>query len=1186
MSVAVSSQDLLPDQIADLESRLRKLAEDKSNLQLVIRLIERINPLPGVEDMIRSLLASIVETIGGTNIKLYYWIGSELHCTDFAGHNVVLAEIDDPVAARVARSRSFIEERGNDADTLLTKEQVAPGAWIWAFPLIVGADLVGIVKIENLHISGASLRTVLPIFFSHAALILSNEIRNFTRQKAEQALANSEANIRLLLKKVPIALSHTSTNFDVLETNDRFVELFGYTLEDVPTLDDWWPCAYPDPVYRQELKVAWDKAVAKAMQEGTDLPPVEIRVTCKNGEERVVEVSTVMVADGAVTAFVDLTERKRAEEIQRRLNRELGAVTDCTQALMRAEDEQALLDDICHIICEEAGYRMAWVGYAEHDDTLTLRPHAWAGEEAGYLLQTSLTWADTPAGHRPFGVAVRTGKTSYVQDFSATAWSDSWTAQALQRGYRSGIALPLKNDKSATFGALCIYSAQADSFTSDEIKLLEELARDLAFGITSLRLRAKQDEAMQQLAASEQLFRALVENSPEPIARYDRELRRIYVNPAIRKLFKEPIEQVLRETPASASPLVDPDSYMAAIRHVIETAKEQTHEGAYRTPDGEVRWSSWRFTPEFDADGKVATVLVISHDITERKHSEDSLRLAASVFATSQEGILISDAQNRIIDVNPAFTQLTGYRRDEALGRNPSFLSARRQGEGFYELMWQAIEAKGEWQGELWNRRKNGGVYAELLSIIAVKDDDGQLQHYVGAFSDISVLKEHEADLDRIAHYDVLTAVPNRRLLGDRLDQAIARARRLGKNLAVCYLDLDGFKAINDQFGHQGGDLLLVEIARRLLAMSRADDTVARLGGDEFVLLWNDIDAEADCLQALDRILIEVSAPTVIDGVEVSVSASIGVTLYPEDNVDADSLLRHADHAMYSAKQMGKNRYQMFDSRLERQLSSRTDLLAKVTRALVTGQLELYYQPKVDCSSGTIIGAEALIRWNDPILGLVGPNEFLPLIESDNLAVSVGRWVFEQAVQQARDWDSIGLAVPISVNVFPRHLSYPSFIDDLRDTIARCWPEMPAKRLLLEIVETSELEELDAIEGVIKECLSLGIGFSLDDFGTGYSSLVYLRRLSVEELKIDQSFVRDMLNNPDDHAIVVSVIGLGQAFGLRVVAEGVESNLQARHLVKLGCHVVQGYGLGRPMPARDFHHWHQEFSLHGGHICR
>ena len=998
--------------------------------------------------------------------------------------------------------------------------------------------------------------------------------------------AHSEANIRLLLKKVPIALSHTSSNFDVLETNDRFVELFGYTLDDVPTLDEWWPRAYPDPAYRQELKVAWDRAIAKAIREGSDLPPVEVRVTCKNGEERIVEVSTVMVADGAITAFVDLTEHKRVEEIQKRLNRELHAISDCNQAMMRAEDEQALLDEVCRIICEEAGYCMAWVGYAEHDDAMTVRPHAWAGEEAGYLSLTSLTWADTPTGQRPFGIAIRSGETSCAQDFASETWSASWTAQALLRGYRSGIALPLKNDKSTTFGVLCIYSTQTNAFTPDEIKLLEKLAGDLAFGVTSLRLRAKQEEAKRQLVASEQLFRALVENSPDPIARYDRELRRVYVNPAIRKLFKEPVERVLGDTPAGASVLVDPGSYMAAIRRVIETAEEHTHEGAYRTIDGEVRWSSWRFTPEYGADGKVATVLVISHDITERKQSEDRLRLAASVFATSQEGILISDADNRIIDVNPAFTRLTGYERAEALGRNPSFLSARRQGEGFYELMWHAIETKGGWQGELWNRRKNGEEYAELLSIIAVKDACGQLQHYVGAFSDISVLKEHEADLDRIAHYDMLTSVPNRRLLGDRLDQAIARARRLGKNLAVCYLDLDGFKPVNDQFGHQGGDLLLVEIARRLLAMSRGDDTVARLGGDEFVLLWNDIDAEADCLQSLDRILTEVSAPMVIDGVPISVSASIGVTLYPEDNVDADSLLRHADHAMYSAKQLGKNRYQMFDSRLERQLSSRAEFLAKVTRALTTGQFELHYQPKVDCSTGTMIGAEALIRWNDPILGLVGPNEFLPLIENDNLAISVGRWVFEQTLQQAREWDAIGLALPISVNVFPRHLNYPSFIDDLRSTIARYWPEMPAKRLLLEIVETSELEELDAIEGVIKECLSLGIGFSLDDFGTGYSSLVYLRRLSVEELKIDRSFVRDMLKNPDDHAIVVSVIGLGRAFGLRVVAEGVESDEQARHLLKLGCHVVQGYGLGRPMPARDFQHWHKEFSLHGVRICR
>jgi diguanylate cyclase (GGDEF)-like protein/PAS domain S-box-containing protein len=1501
------------ERIDALTARLRKLAEDKSNLQLIVRLMERVDPLPGVEDMIRSLLASIVETIGGTNIKLYYWIGAELHYADFGGRRDVLAQIDDPVVARVAQTRMFIEHPGDATDTLLTKEQVAHGAWIWAFPLVVGSDLIGIIKIENLHVSGASLRSVLPVFFSHAALILSNEIRSFNRRQAEQALARSEANIRLLVQKVPIALSHTSTDFTILETNNRFVELFGYTLDEVPTLEEWWPRAFPDPAYRQELKEAWNVALAKAAQEGSDfLPPVEVRVVCKDGGERIVEVSTVMVADGAVTSFIDLTERKRAEEIQKRLNRELRAISDCNQALLRAEDEQVLLDEVCNIICGEAGYLMAWVGYAEHDDAKTVRPQAWAGEEAGYLSLTRLTWADTPAGRRPFGIAIRSGEASCAQDFSSEPWSASWTAEALQRGYRSGIALPLKDDAAGTFGALCIYSAQTNAFTPDEIKLLDELAGDLAYGIAALRLRARQDEAKRQLVASEQLFRALVENSPDPIARYDRELRRVYVNPAIRKLFQHPVEQVLGATPATTSPLVDPDSYMANIRRVIESAEDCIDEGAYRTLGGEIRWSSWRFTPELGADGKVATVLVVSHDITERKQaeeerrahmrflesmdrvnraiqgtndvehmmgdvlqvvldvfacdrafllhpcdpgdthwtvpmertrpeypgvlalgqaipmdtdvantlqtlldhpgpllfgleagfplprsaaeqfsiksimsmalhpktgkpwqlglhqcsrvrewtpeevrlfegvgrrisdalgtllttrdlreseerfrlvfenspvpiweadfslvkarldeikaslggdiedhlvdhpecvrqcaklvrlvdvnraaidlhaansksalfrglakaftdqsyvafrqglgslargetemltdsavrtlagerrevtvylsvcpgyeqtlakvlvsliditerkrSEDDLRLAASVFATSQEGILISDAQNRIIDINPAFTTLTGYERDEALGRNPGFLGAGRQSPAFYADMWRTIETKGAWQGELWNRRKSGEVYAELLSVIAVKDQQGRLEHYVGAFSDISVIKEHEADLDRIAHYDALTSVPNRRLLGDRLEQAIARAQRLGKNLAVCYLDLDGFKPINDQYGHGGGDRLLVEIARRLQAICRADDTVARLGGDEFVILWNDIGDESECSRALERILEEVSTPMLLDGVQVSVSASVGVTMYPDDDVDADSLLRHADHAMYSAKQLGKNRYQVFDSRLERQISSRADFLAKVTRGLDCGQFELYYQPKVDCVAGRMVGVEALIRWNDPILGLVGPKEFLPLIENDNLALHVGRWVMDQAVRQGRVWHEAGLDVPISINVFPRHLKYPTFIDDLRNAIANHWPDMPAHRILLEIVESSDLEELDPIEAVISECLGLGIGFSLDDFGTGYSSLVYLRRLSVEELKIDQSFVRDMLEVPDDQAIVAGVIGLGRAFGLRVVAEGVEHEQQARYLVELGCSVVQGYGLGRPMPAAKLQQWLADFS--------
>jgi diguanylate cyclase (GGDEF)-like protein/PAS domain S-box-containing protein len=1224
------------DEVAALKARLRKLAEDKSNLQLIVRLMEHINPLPGVEDMIRSLLASIVETIGGTNIKLYYWIGTELRYADFTGRRDVPAAIDDPSVAQVAQSREFLEERGGE--TMLTKEQVA-GAWTWTFPLVVGSELVGVIKIENLHISGSSLRDVLPVFFSHAALILSNEIRNFSRQQAE--------------------------------------------------------------------------------------------------------------------------------EIQKRLSRELRAISDCNQALLRAEDEQVLLDQVCRIICDEAGYLVAFVAFAEHDAEQTVRPVAWAGMDEDYFAGAKLTWADRDLGRGPIGTAIRTGQVVEVPDIATDPRMAPWRDRAWARGYRSGVAFPLKDDQQKAFGALLIYSGEANAITVEEIRLLDELAGDLAFGITALRTRAEHRKSDAKLAASEQLFRALVENSPDPIARYDRELRRIYVNPAIRKLFKAPVEQVLGNTPAGVSPLVDPDGYMANIRRVIETAEDRMDEGAFRTLDGEIRWSSWRFTPELGADGKVATVLVVSHDITERKRaeedrrahlhflesmdrvnraiqgtndldqmmsdvlqvvldifacdrafllhpcdpndthwtvpmertrpeypgvlalnqpipmdndvaktlqtlldhpgpllfgpetghplptsaaerfgiksfismalhpktgkpwqlglhqcsrlrewkpdevrlfeetgrrlsdaldtllttrnlreSESGLRLAASVFATSQEGIMISNPDNRIIDVNPAFTRLTGYEREEALGRDPNLLSSGRHNADFYTAMWRSIKTRGAWQGEIWNRRKSGGIFAELLSIVAVKDDRGQLQHYVGAFSDISVLKEHEADLDRIAHYDVLTSVPNRRLLSDRLEQAIARARRLGKNLAVCYLDLDGFKPINDQFGHEGGDRLLVEVARRLQANSRGDDTVARLGGDEFVLLWNDIGPESECFQALDRILAEVSSPMVLDGVQVSVSASIGVTLYPDDNVDADSLLRHADHAMYSAKQLGKNRYQLFDSRLERQISSRFEFLTKVGHALDRGQFELFYQPKVDCVAGTVIGVEALIRWNDPVLGMVGPKEFLPLIENDNLALRTGRWVVEQAVRQARLWNEKGIVLPISVNVFPRHLKYPTFIDDLRNAIALHWPGIPKDRLLMEIVETSDLEELDPIEAVITECLNMGIGFSLDDFGTGYSSLVYLRRLSVEELKIDQSFVRDMMSDPNDQAIVVGVIGLGKAFGLRVVAEGVESERQAHHLVALGCSVVQGYGLGRPMPAHDLEKWLADFSVRGVNICQ
>ncbi|MEW8684307.1 MAG: EAL domain-containing protein [Candidatus Thiodiazotropha sp.] len=782
-----------------------------------------------------------------------------------------------------------------------------------------------------------------------------------------------------------------------------------------------------------------------------------------------------------------------------------------------------------------------------------------------------------------------------------------------EHSIRSILAMALRPrvDRPWQFG---IHQCSNDRvWTDQEVRLFEEIGHRLSDSLNDLLIS-------QNLRESEERFRLVYENSPIPIREEDfsdigsrldemkercgdeldsyllehpeivKELaslvRIVNVNSATLELHEAESKEALYYGLPKTLTAESHDAFRQELIAIARGKTELYFDGAMQTLNGKRREVSVSFSVCPGYEKSLSKVFVSLFDITQRKRDEDSLRLAASVFSTSQEGILISDADNRIIDINPAFTRLTGYSREEALGMDPGFLSAGRQKQPFYQEMWQSIDRRGEWQGELWNRRKSGEVYPELLSIVAVKDEQGRLQHYVGAFSDISMIKQHEADLDRIAHYDMLTSVPNRRLLGDRLEQAIAHTRRHGGNLAVCYLDLDGFKPINDQFGHEGGDQMLVEIAQRLESMSRGEDTVARLGGDEFVLLWNDIESEADCARALERILDKVSEPMLLEGESVSVSASIGVTLYPDDNVDADSLLRHADHAMYSAKQLGKNRYQIFDARLERQISAQSELLAMVERGLEQGQMELYYQPKVDCATGEVVGLEALLRWNDPVLGLILPNEFLSLIENDSLALRVGRWVMDEAVQQAKRWDDQGIKLPISINIFPRHLKSRSFADDLRNAIALHWPEMPGSRLLLEIIETSDLEELEPIQGVIDECLMMGIGFSLDDFGTGYSSLVYLRRLSIEELKIDQSFVRDMLEDPDDEAIVIGVISLSKAFGLRVVAEGVESSQQARYLADLGCSTVQGYGLGRPMPVLAFQKWYADLLANEFELCQ
>ncbi|MBU3698268.1 EAL domain-containing protein [Dechloromonas sp.] len=574
-------------------------------------------------------------------------------------------------------------------------------------------------------------------------------------------------------------------------------------------------------------------------------------------------------------------------------------------------------------------------------------------------------------------------------------------------------------------------------------------------------------------------------------------------------------------------------------------------------------------------DGQPA-IFGVSQGISERLHAEARQRLAASVFDNAHEGIMITDPKGIIVEVNNTFTELTGYSHSEAVGHNADLLKSGHHDAAFYQDMWQTIREVGHWRGEVWNRKKSGEIFVELLTISTVRDRLGEITQYVAIFSDITLLKEHQQRLEQLAHFDALTQLPNRMLLADRLQLAMAQTQRNQQMLAVFYLDLDGFKPVNDTYGHAAGDRLLIEVAQRLKQCVRAGDTVSRLGGDEFVLLIRNITDIHECDRAASRVLNALAQPFAVNSENVTISASIGVTVFPNDGSDADALLRHADQAMYAAKQAGRNRFHLFDPESDRLARVRRDELGRIRDGLIAGEFTLHYQPKVNMREGRVLGAEALIRWQHPECGLLMPAQFLPVIEGSELDIDIGNWVLEQALRQLEVWREAGHALSVSVNVSGPQLQAPGFVDGLA-RLLHLHPAVPPHCLEIEILETAALDDMAGAAEIFAAVRRLGITLALDDFGTGYSSLTYFRRLPADTLKIDQSFVRDMLDDPEDLAIVEGVIGLTRAFNRHVVAEGVETPEHGLILLQLGCDIAQGYGIARPMPGSALSNWIYNF---------
>jgi diguanylate cyclase (GGDEF)-like protein/PAS domain S-box-containing protein len=1046
----------------------------------------------------------------------------------------------------------------------------------------------------------------------------------------------------------------------------------------------------------------------------------------------------------------ETTGRVETESTLKRLNRELLAISDCNQALMRAEDEATLLNEICRIICQVAGYRMAWVGFPEHDGEMSIKPVACAGYENGYLANASISWSkEDVRGQGPSGNAMRNGVTDMIQDFSSDPRAKPWREQALSRGYQSSIALPLRDTLGGTYGVLNIYASQPNAFTSDEVTLMEKLAKDMAFGINVLRGRLAQKQAeaerranlhffesmdrvnraIQQakdlermmsdvldvmldifscdrayllspcdpdapswrvpmertrpaypgalalgvevamtpelaaafrlllasegpiqfgprgsqvvpadveerfqvksvmamalypmvgkpwqfgihqcssadgwsaheerllneiglrladgltsmlvlrdlklserkLVESERQFHTLVDNLPDCIARFDGEGRVQLLNQAALKTLGLNAETTIGTKLTATGPGSEVENVVLEemVRRAIDEGVANRLETVWQTVRGR-RDFDVLHVPEKDEEGRVVSVIGIAHDITERKRVEEALRSSEEryrrIVETASEGIWVVDADNVTSFVNSSMALMMGYEEQEMLGRQMSdFLFAEDRA---IQREREKILQRGEPDS---NERRlcrgDGEPLWTLASASPIMDRDQQYMGSITLFTDITQRRQQQEQLLYQANYDSLTGLPNRFLAMDRLQQNIKLAARRGASTALLFLDLDDFKKVNDALGHEVGDQVLIMAASRLEQTVRSSDTVARLGGDEFVVLIQEVDDEERISPVAEKIIETFQEVFLVMNRQVMLTASLGISVYPDDGDEPLVLLRNADTAMYHSKAIGRNTYQFFTESMNQNVAHRLQMEEELRLALARQELFLEYQPIVEMSSGRIVGVEALLRWRNETLGEVLTTDFIEIAEQTGLIIAIGEWVIETSVSCLQRWSGyVEEDFRLALNVSPRQFRQVGFPDLLARLLDRSG--LTGEQIELEITEGILLGDEVVATEIISQLRELGVSISMDDFGTGYSSLSYLRNYRFDTLKIDRMFIRDINDDPHDRELITATLRMARGLGVRVVAEGVESVEQFEFLQREGCDLVQGWYLSKPV---------------------
>lgn len=695
------------------------------------------------------------------------------------------------------------------------------------------------------------------------------------------------------------------------------------------------------------------------------------------------------------------------------------------------------------------------------------------------------------------------------------------------------------------------------------LKLEQGVERALRVCLLERQMRAAH-EALEHQA---EFLQTVIDAVPTPIYYKDWEGRYIGCNVAMADFIETPkadiigkkatelYESVLAQTVSRLD-----DTLYAQGGHSLEELSFNRSDGLHH-----LLLHKARFQEPGGSMGLVGAVV----DITDRKLYENELRLAQTVFETTSEAIVVTDAHNRIQAVNPSFTHVTGYTEDEVVGRDPGFLSSGRQDKAFYHKMWLQLSQNGHWHGEIWNRRKNGDLYAEWLSISAVHNENHETTQYVAVFSDITKRIKAEELIRHQANYDALTNLPNRNLFLDRLSRSMMRAKRHKTQVALMFLDLDRFKSVNDTLGHNVGDLLLQEAAVRISTCVRETDTVSRLGGDEFTVIIPDLHHVNDIEKIANKILYQLAQPFSLAGHEIFVSGSVGVTVFPDDGQDLEVLLRNADTAMYRAKEGGRNDFRFFTQEMNAEAHEQMVLEREIRKAIKNEEFIVYYQPVMDVKQGRIVSCEALVRWQHPVKGLIAPNDFIGIAEETGLIDGIGHLVLKQVCQQIQAWkkDPVMKDIRVAVNLSPHQLRNRNLVHDIEKMLLRY--EISAGALAFEITETLVMQDPEGTAVLLDDIQALGIKIYLDDFGTGYSSLNYLKRFSFDVLKIDRSFIMDVEVDSGDAALVEAIIVMAHKLGIKVVAEGVETENQRKFVTQQECDLIQGFYYSRPVNAAE-----------------